>query len=145
MTAVALARAPAVAAVAERFPGAEVVDVRPFGDASRTVLDDASRSPRRHFPLSVLAATARAEADRIQAVQAELVRAGVRLAPDVGELERAAQFDQLARFADLAAGDEGLKARLRAIASAAARPLPERDGGREGIYVCQRSELEAAS
>lgn len=102
---------PLVQATLNRFPGAEIADVRhtPEGEAA------AGATPAG-YSLAELAKVARDEAWRITASQDALVAAGDRQAAHAGQLEQARKFAAIGRCLDLIRNDKQSVERLRDLA-----------------------------
>jgi hypothetical protein len=112
---------PAVAAVLEQFPGAEIVDVRMSTEGSDAAPDGDDR-----VSLAVLRDTALAEGRRIRAVQDGLVEQGDRKAPDAGQLAKARRFDAMGNVLDCCSFDTTIKERLRFLMARRLPPEPKR-------------------
>lgn len=110
-----------VATVLARFPGAQIVDVRPpaihppahSGSTTWGDMIEAQRSA---------ALEDRAEADRLRETQAQLVEAGALLEPDAGKLQAAASlearascFDAIERLVNRCRDDGVILERLRTL------------------------------
>lgn len=100
----------ALAAVREKFPGAELVDVRPPPPAAPGPEPAPSAG---HYSLGELAQCARDAADQIRRMQTWMVEAGLRPHPLAAALARADKFDALGRLADRVRADAAIIERLR--------------------------------
>lgn len=100
-----------VAAVLEKFPGAQIVDVRrpALGNT-----EPAAYVPQASYSLLALVKAARDEANRIDDTQEALVKAGDRAAADAGQLARRDQFEAIARLLERLRGDAVILERLKA-------------------------------
>lgn len=100
---------PLVKAALARFPGAEVVEVRAMQGGEVA----AASSPKGTYSLSALGALALDEAARLYAIQNALLRMGARNCWDAAQIERAKQFEALAKLAERCAADPTIIAQLR--------------------------------
>lgn len=103
---------PLVAAALARFPGAEIVDVRPVPPQDGEPYQEPGPGPKL-FSLGDVRTTLTTEADRIRAVQERLVREGDRVAPHAGRMLAADHFDAAATLIDRCKADPVIMDRLK--------------------------------
>jgi hypothetical protein len=115
---------PAVAAALQKFPGAEIVDVR------EAPAESAAPAEGQHISLAALAEELDAEARRIRAVQDGLVAEGDRDVAHPQQVYKARCFEASARVLNCIRQDEPMSKRLRELL---ARPEAAPNGPAIGV------------
>jgi rhodanese-related sulfurtransferase len=103
---------PPVAAVLQKFQGAQIVDVRRPAAEDEAPLPEAQRASKGKS-LGWLAGLAEGEAHRLRQRQEDLVASGDRAFPDPDAIVRADGFEAISEILKYASGNQTIIAELR--------------------------------